>query len=138
MARAIDLSTVSPERAVEILRRREAKRREYIRRKETLLARNRAWQKANPETAAVGAARWRTENPEKVADGKRTWYEQNRDLQLDRARRRNLELADSVVKSLYARGTGLQSKDIPADLVAAIRLTIHIKRQIKEQKRELR
>lgn len=141
MPTKVDLSAVSPERAAHLLRQRESKKRTYQRRKDELLARTKAWRDANPEKAREAAATWKAAHPERVAESKRTWYEQNRDLQLSRAANRNRDLVDSVVKSNYcyaAKGCGLQSKDIPNDLVPAIRLSIQIRREIREQKRELR
>lgn len=138
MAKKIDLSTVAPERAAFLLRCREAKKREYARRKEELLQRHQAWRDANPEKAKAGTLAWRAENQERVAENKRAWYEANRDLQLQRSAVRDAELVDSVVKSRYCAGTRLQSKDIPDALVPLIRNSILVKRAIKEQKRELR
>lgn len=138
MAKKIDLATVSPERAARLLAGRAEKKREYQRRKEVFLARGKTWQAANPEKFKAAVANWKAENPERVADAKRAWYEANRASQLARAAARNIELADSVVKSQYVRGTPLQSKDVPDDLAPLIRTTILVKRAIKEQKRELR
>lgn len=138
MAKAIDLSTVSPARAALLLKKRAAKAAEYQRRKAVLLARNKAWRDANPGLSSELAMRWKKANPERNAENKHRWYAENRELQLQRAAHAKETLTDSVVKSLYCAGTGLQSKDIPAELVPAIRTTILIKRELRDQKRELR
>ena len=141
MPTKVDLSAVSPERAAHLLRQRESKKRTYERRKDELLARNKAWRDANPEKQRDMAAAYKAANPEQVAANKRAWYEQNRDLQIARAGERWRNLTDSCVKTHYcsaANTRGLQSKDIPDELVPAIRLSIQIRRAIREQKRELR
>lgn len=138
MPKPIDLTTVSPERAAHLLVCRERKKREYQRRKTELQARNKAWRDANRDKFNEITNAWKKANPERAAKGRSAWYAANRDLQLSRAAKRYVELADSVVKSLYVRDTHLQSKDVPDELVPCIRTTIQLKRAIKEQKRELR
>ena len=138
MPKKIDLSTVAPERAAFLLRCREAKKREYARRKEELLQRNKAWREENMDRAKELEKAWRDANPDRKAKNTRAYYERNREAVMARQREREAELAGSVVKSRYCAGTPLQSKDIPDALVPLIRNSILVKRAIKEQKRELR
>ena len=114
-------------------RRRDAKKREYARRKDVILARAKAWRDANPEKSAACVKAWGEANPEKKAATTRRWYEKNREQILERARDAHATLIDSVVKSYFCDGSGLQSKDVPIELLPAIRLSILIKREIKGQ-----
>lgn len=110
---------------------REQKAREYQRRREIILARNKAWRQANPEKVAASAAAWRAANPELKAELRKQWYADNRDLQLARAAARTRDLVDSVVKSQFCRNSGLSSRDVPPDILPMIRTTLQIRRHLK-------
>lgn len=138
MAKRVDLSTVTPERAAFLLRCREAKKREYQRRKEVLLERYRAWRGANLDRAKELEKACRDANPDRKAKNTRAYYERNREAVMARQRERDANLCDARVRVLYTRGTPLQCKDVPDELIPLIRTTILLKREIKEQKRELR
>lgn len=115
--------------------RRDAKKREYARRKDVILARAKAWRDANPEKASAAAKAWRESNPEKKAASTRRNYEKHRERRLERARVAHANLIDSVVKSYFCDGSGLQSKDVPIELIPAIRLSILIKRELKGKRK---
>lgn len=132
MPRAIDLSTVTPQRAHELLKARESKRREYLRKKEIVLRRSKEWREQNKERCAELHKQWREQNRQRKSDTTHASYLRNREKCLARSTKANTELKDSVVKSIFCYGTGLQSKDVPSDLVPAIRLSIQIKREIKQ------
>ena len=132
MARTIDLASVSPERAARLLAGRASKARAYQRRREELLARNKSWQELNQEKSKEIAASWRARNSDLLAKKKRDWYDKNRDLQLSRAKAANANLVDSVVRSRFARDSGLQSHDVPDEMIATLRLSMQITRKIKE------
>lgn len=137
MPRALDLSTLPPERARQILARREAKKREYARRKEVLLARHKAWREANPEKERECTRRWREANPERAAELRRENYERYREEKLARAAKRYDELAPAVVRSYAAHAygvDGLTNKDIPDEVLPFFRVQMLIKREIKRQK----
>lgn len=137
MPRAIDLSAVSPERAAEILRRREAKKREYARRKETLLARNRAWREANPEKAQQQMRTWRENNPQRAAANKRADYERHRERRLANQAQRFADLNDATVRAAVAHGggdLGLTCRDIPDEVLPLFRTQMLIRRELRNQK----
>lgn len=137
MPRALDLSTLPPERARVVLQRREAKKREYARRKDVLLARQKAWREANPEKERECARRWKEANPERAAELRRENYERHREEKLARAAQRYADLADSVVRAQVAHGygaVGLTSKDVPDEVLPLFRTQMLIKRELRKQK----
>lgn len=134
MPRRIDLSTVSPEHAARLLRQREEKRREYERRKDVLLARYRVWAANNPDKVRAVARAWRETNPERKAATRRASYDRNRDAVLARQRERDQNLCDATVKSRFCRGSGLQSKDVPSELVPALRSAMLVRRALRAEK----
>lgn len=137
MAKPIDLSTVSQERAAKLLKNREAKKREYEKRKEIILDRNKAWRAANRDRVADVDRAWREANADRKAVSRREWYEENRELQLSRARARYQNLADSVVRSRVTRDlrdAGLRSCDVPDELLPLFRAKILVQKAIRESK----
>lgn len=137
MPKALDLSSVPPERARQILARREAKKREYARRKETLLARHKAWREANPDKCQEQARRWRETNPERAAELRRENYERYREEKLARAAKRWQDLSPAVVRSIVAHGygaVGLTSKDVPDEVLPIFRAQMLIKRELRKQR----
>lgn len=137
MPRALDLSTLTPERAAQVLARREQKKREYERRKEVILARGKAWRDANPDKCREISRRWRQTNPERAAQLRRENYDRYRPEKLARAARRHADLADSVVRAVVAHGygaVGLTSKDVPDEVLPLFRTQLLINRELKKQK----
>ncbi|WP_315127346.1 hypothetical protein [Comamonas antarctica] len=137
MPKAIDLATVSPERAASLAAKREQKRRMYLRRKEEMLARNRAWREANPVKSRASAGAWGAANPERKAANTRAYYERNREAVLARQSRRNQDLADSVVRSRFAhdiKDLGLTCADVPDAVLPAYRATLQIGRELRRQR----
>lgn len=117
-----------------LVRNREAKRQEYLRRKDVILARNKAWRDANPEKQKACMAAWREANPEKKAATRRASYERNKDAVIARQKERDAALCDATVRSRFCQNSGLQSKDVPDQLLPAIRTSMLIKREIKKLK----
>ena len=137
MPRALDLSALPPERARRILARREAKKREYARRKEVLLARAKAWREANPEKERECTRRWREANPERSAELRRENYERYREEKLARAAQRYQDLTPAVVRAEVTRGMhdmGLTAKDVPDEVLTIFRTQMLIKRELRKQK----
>lgn len=114
---------------------RETKRLYYQRNKERILAYNRAWHRDNPEKRRETHRAWCEKNPERKAEITRAYYERNRDEVLARQRKRDADLSDSVVKSRFCCGTGLQSRDVPPELIPAIRTSMLIRRELKKAKK---
>jgi hypothetical protein len=138
MPRALDLSVLSPQRAALILARREQKRQEYLRRKEILNARSKAWRAANPEIDKAISREWAANNPARKSASRKASYERNRDEVLARQAQRQKELNDAAVKSAFcAKGDGLQSKDVPPELVPILRTKMLINRELRNCNREL-
>lgn len=137
MPKALDLSALSPERARRVLARREAKKREYARRKEVLLARAKAWREANPEKERECTRRWRETNPERAAELRRENYERYREEKLARAAKRYADLTPAIVRSEVTRGMhamGLTAKDVPDEVLPLFRTQMLIKRELRKQK----
>jgi len=136
MPRAIDLSTVSPERAAQILAGRESKKREYERKRDTILSRAREWRAANPEKCAALARKWREENPERSRANKRAWYEANRDTVIARQsqRERDLSTPGAIRKIFGRRGDGLTARDCPDEMLELIKIHTLVKRELKARK----
>lgn len=137
MPKKLDLSTLSPERAKEVLRNREAKKREYQRRKEVLQARNKAWREANPDKEKACTDRWKKANPERAAQLRRENYERYREEKLTRQAQRYWDLTPAVVRAIAAHSggaIGLTSKDIPDEVLPLFRTQMLIKRELKKQK----
>lgn len=136
MPRAIDLSTVSPERAAEILRCREAKKREYERKRDILLARNREWRNANPGKCTESARQWRERNRERHEANKKAWYEANRDTVLARQAQRERDLSTpGVLRSIFGRANdGLTARDCPDEMLELIKIHTLVKRELKARK----
>ncbi|AXY83343.1 transketolase [Acidovorax phage ACPWH] len=137
MPKAIDLSTVSPERAARLLRNREQKKREYERRKEVIRARAKAWREANPDKEREFGRAWREANPERAAANKRADYERHRERRLANQARRDEDLTDAVVRSRVAHqgvDLGLTSRDIPDEVLPLFRTQMLIKRELRKQK----
>lgn len=138
MAKKIDITQVSPERARKLLLNRVTKARAYAANPEMYNARNRAWQSKNPEKQPLSHSNWSKANSDHVAAKKGQWYQSNRDLQLARARCASETLTDSVVKSRFTSGTGLSSKDVPAGFVPVIRKSLLIGRLVRKKSKGAR
>lgn len=137
MPRALDLSTLTPERAAQVLARREQKKREYERRKEVLLARGKAWRDANLDKQRELHRAWAAANSEHVAKRKRADYERHRDRRLADQAQRWAELNDASVRSVVAHGygaVGLTSKDVPDEVLPLFRTQLLINRELRKQK----
>lgn len=137
MPRAIDLSTVTPERAAEILRKREAKKREYERKKDVILARTRAWREANPEKCREQCREWREANRERSRANKRADYERHRERRLANQAQRYLDLNDATVRGIVAHGSGtigLTARDVPDEVLPLFRTQLLINRELRKQK----
>ena len=113
---------------------REAKRLYYIKNKERMLTYAKQWREDHPDRVRDLNRQWREANPDRKAESRRAYYERNRDTVLSRASERWQQLTDSCVRSTFATVAGLQAKDIPAELVPAIRLSILIRRELRSQK----
>lgn len=132
MPRAEDLSDKPPKYVALVLAKREAKKREYQRKREIIIARNNAWRLANPEKYAASAREWKLSNPERKAANTRASYERNREDVLRRQRERDRALCDATVRSAIARRTeGLCSQDIPDELVGPMRYSLLIRRELR-------
>lgn len=155
MPKALDLSTLSPERARQILQGRAAKKAEYQRKKEFLLERAKAWRAENPDKLAAYAKEWRETNRDQKAATTRAWYERNRDALLAReaarwqaipletrrvlCRRPAETLSDGYVRSQAAGAhgtTGLRSGDIPDEILPLFRAKIIVKRELQKLRAE--
>ena len=127
MPRAIDLSTVSPERAAEILRRqeRELQRRKeyYLRNRDRIRAQSKAWHEANRD---------------KARELNRSWKERNRERVRENARARYDRLTDGMVRNVFAydfvKDTPLRCGDVPDEMIPLIRQTMLIKRELRKAK----
>ena len=121
MPRAIDLSTVDPKRAAELARRRESKRREYLRRKPEMLAQKAAWRMANPDKCAEISAQWGAANTDRKAANTRRWQQ-----------KAVAEMSDSYVRANCAQKCpGLSAKDIPPEFTAVARVSMLINRTLR-------
>lgn len=135
MPRAIDLSTVAPERAARILKGRESKKREYAAKKEIMLARNKAWRDANPEKFAAKTKDWALRNPERKAANTRAYYDRNREAVLAKQAERYHSLNDATVRGRFSQDTPLHAWEIPQEMVPAIRQTMLIRRELRKIKK---
>lgn len=138
-----DLSKLDPVHAKKILDQRAQKKRAYAKRREELLARNKAWKDANPEKMTALTRAWREAHPERNAQNKRAWYDRHRDEILARQSERdkydaeNLTekyVRESFVRSGGGKHMGLSRKDVPKEMIPLLRVTYQIKRHLREQK----
>ena len=134
MAKKQDLSNVSPGYAARVLAARESKRREYLRKKEILLARTKAWRVANMDKEREIGRAWREANPEHKAQITRASYERNREEVIARQAERDRMLCDATVRARFARGSGLQSQDVPDEIIPLVRASLLINRELKQKR----
>lgn len=139
MPKAYDLSTLDPVTAERIARARESKKREYRRKREIILARNKAWQADNPEKFRAAGEAWRSANADRKRATTARWYQENCETLKARQRKREQELSTpGVLRSVFLksgdRDLGLTAKDIPDELLETIKLTTLIKRELKQRK----
>lgn len=109
----------------------------YLRKKDEILARGKAWREANPEKERECTRRWRESNPERAAELKRIDYERHRERRLENQARRYAELNDASVRGIVTRGLtklGLTSKDVPDEVLPIFRTQMLIKRELRKQK----
>lgn len=109
----------------------------YRRKKEEILARQKAWREANPEKDRECTRRWKEANPERAAELKRIDYERHRERRLENQARRWRDLNDASVRSIVAHGygaVGLTSKDVPDEVLPIFRTQMLIKRELRKQK----
>lgn len=78
MPRKIDLSTVSPERAQQLLRQRERKKQAYAQRPAEFCARSAAWKAENPERVRATKQAWAAANRERRNALARARYQSRR------------------------------------------------------------
>lgn len=141
MPRALDLSTLTPGRAALILKRREEKRQDYIRRRDVLLERNRTWQQQNPEKFKAINKNWREQNRDRCKAKKAQWYEERKDERRAAARRAIARLDDSVVRSRLAQemrrrdGIQISASDIPPAAVPLFRQLLLVRRALREMRK---
>jgi len=137
MPKKLDVSTLSPSHRARVLKDRALKAAQYAREKEKILARNKAWREANLDVCAEYGKAWVEANQERKAATRRASYDRRRTEVLRRQAARYLSLNDACVKGLFCKHSGLQSKDVPAELVPIIRSSILIKRELKNQRQSI-
>lgn len=109
----------------------------YLRKKDEILARNKAWREANPEKERECSRRWKEANPERAAELRRADYERHRERRLANQAQRWRDLNDASVRSIVAHGygaVGLTSKDVPDEVLPIFRTQMLIKRELRKQK----
>lgn len=109
----------------------------YLRKKDEILARGKAWREANPEKDRECTRRWQEANPERAAELRRENYERYREEKLARAAKRWQDLTPAVVRSIVAHGygaVGLTSRDVPDEVLPIFRTQMLIKRELRKQK----
>lgn len=137
MPKKLDVSTLAPAHRARVLKDRALKAAQYAREKEKILARGKAWREANPDIVAEHNRAWSEAHPERKAAAKRASYDRNRMEVLRRQAARYQSLNDACVKGLFCKHSGLQSKDVPTELVPVIRTSILIKRELKTQRQSV-
>jgi len=113
---------------------RETKKLYYLKNKARILEAARLWREKNPARARESNRVWREKNAGQKAASRRAWYETNRDVVLARQAERYRNLSDAVVRSMFCAGSGLQSRDVPNELLPAIRTTVLINRVLRKQR----
>lgn len=134
MPRRIDTSQLTEQELARVVKQRALARDRYWRNRERVLATNRAWRDANPERVRAIGREWKAANPERAAASRRASYERHRDAVLARQQSRDAALCDATVKSRFVSGTGLQSRDVPLELVPIIRTSMLIRRELRAKK----
>lgn len=116
---------------------RESKRLYYLKHKEKILAQNKLWRQENRDRAKKIGERWCQANAEKKAASRRAWYEANRETVLARQAERYRQLTDATLRSRFCVNSGLQSSDVPDELLPVIRTSILIRRALREAARSV-
>ena len=91
-----------------------------------------AYNKANKERAAARAREWREKNKERAAAYNKAYREANKERIAAKAHAYRQRLPDPVILSKL-KGSGFPARCVTTELIEVRRLSILIKRELKEQ-----